>query len=101
MGEENIINGGLFFIKNDGATEKLCDIKDISEFDSEPNEDVAIKRFDYTKSIEFTIRLSRKSIRRLNNLMMWNWRAKGHLRRKALHRAVLLYLKGMRKCRKK
>lgn len=98
MGEENIINGGLFFIKDDETTEKLCDIKNISEFDSEPNEDVVIKRFDFTKPIEFTIRPSRRAIRRLNNLIMWNWRAKGHLRREALDRAALLYLKGMRKC---
>jgi len=98
MGEEKVLVGELFFVNSDGATEKLCDIKNISEFDSEPNEDVVIKRFDFTKPIEFTIRPSRRSIRRLNNLIMWNWRAKGHLRREALHRAALLYLKGMRKC---
>lgn len=100
MGEEmNFLSGCCLMKKENGEYEKFCDVNDITEFVD--TEDVDTKYvINWDDVVIATFSMNRKARKRLENLFIYGWQAKGHLRKQGLHKAAMMCLRGYRNVRK-
>ena len=81
-------NAFLYF--GDGSPVRITEMQEIDLTTTETAEEAEQKTISIARPQEVTVnfRMSIRAQRRMYNLFVYGWRAKGHLRKKALQKAL-------------